>query len=189
MEKLRLVALFTLKYEQDKQARSKLNSHLKQAGVKMERINNLYFLTQYGGQKQRSGDLFMDKFLQNKVFSFTEKLFQDVPNVYTQHQPYLSFLIKMINTNSLTNIEYPYISQYHNFTEKPMEIVVFFIGGTTYEEAREMEKLSKELGVKIVLGGNYVHNSKTFAIFLYFFNFFRFLAEIGQLKYQRQELL
>ena len=35
------------------------------------------------------------------------------------------------------------------------------IGGATYEESKEVAKLSKEYGIEIILGGNYIHNSKT----------------------------
>jgi len=41
------------------------------------------------------------------------------------------------------------------------------IGGTTYEESKEINRLSKKLNINIILGGNTIHNSKTF------------LAEVG----------
>jgi len=57
---------------------------------------------------------------------------------------------------------------------RPQDIIVFMIGGTTYEEARTVATLNKEsatssnggvpsLGVRLLLGGTCVHNSSTYA--------------------------
>ena len=44
----------------------------------------------------------------------------------------------------------------------PDTLIIFMVGGTTYEEAKAVRKLSQELGIEIILGGNYIHNSKTY---------------------------
>ena len=50
--------------------------------------------------------------------------------------------------------------QYYYFW-RPQEIVVFMVGGATYEEAYAVYNLNKTLpGVKIVLGGTTIHNCK-----------------------------
>jgi len=42
-------------------------------------------------------------------------------------------------------------------------IIVFYVGGTTYEEAREIADFNRsEPEINIILGGTTVHNSKTF---------------------------
>ena len=47
--------------------------------------------------------------------------------------------------------------------ERPQEIIVFIVGGTTYAEARAVATLNSTIpGVRIVLGGTTIHNSKTF---------------------------
>ena len=43
----------------------------------------------------------------------------------------------------------------------PNELIIFMVGGVTYEEAASLESLAQKNGIKILLGGNYVHNSKT----------------------------
>jgi hypothetical protein len=39
--------------------------------------------------------------------------------------------------------------------------IVFTYGGATYEESRDLHNLSKALDIPIILGGTYIHNSKT----------------------------
>lgn len=43
-----------------------------------------------------------------------------------------------------------------------LQVVVFMVGGATYEEARDMTELSKQSGCRIVLGGTCFHNSRSF---------------------------
>jgi len=44
----------------------------------------------------------------------------------------------------------------------PSEIILFYIGGCTYEEAKEVDSLNKQGGISVLLGGTFIHNSKTF---------------------------
>ena len=42
-------------------------------------------------------------------------------------------------------------------------VIVFVVGGTTYEEAKEVaSSFNNGEGVRVILGGNYIHNSKSF---------------------------
>ena len=53
---------------------------------------------------------------------------------------------------------------------RPQDIIVFMLGGTTYEEARAVALLNQRLageaggpgGTRILLGGSTIHNSKSF---------------------------
>ena len=40
-------------------------------------------------QQGRKSDLFLTKNLKKKAFSYFDRILKDVPNVYTQHKPYL----------------------------------------------------------------------------------------------------
>ena len=44
------------------------------------------------------------------------------------------------------------------------------MGGTTYEEAKEIATIYNTQDIRVILGGTYVHNSKSF------------IAEISQIK-------
>ena len=50
---------------------------------------------------------------------------------------------------------------FHYFLYRPNELIIFYVGGTTYQEAREIEGFNKLDGCKIKLGGTFIHNSKT----------------------------
>lgn len=46
---------------------------------------------------------------------------------------------------------------------RPQDIIVFMIGGTTYEESLTVHNLNKQNpGIKIILGGTTIHNSASF---------------------------
>ena len=46
---------------------------------------------------------------------------------------------------------------------RPQDIIVFIIGGATYEESLAVHQLNKNnFGVRIVLGGTTIHNSNSF---------------------------
>jgi vacuolar protein sorting-associated protein 45 len=46
---------------------------------------------------------------------------------------------------------------------RPQDIIVFIVGGATYEEALTVHQMNMEYpGVRIVLGGTTIHNSPSF---------------------------
>jgi hypothetical protein len=49
---------------------------------------------------------------------------------------------------------------------RPQDVIVFIIGGCTYAEARAINQLNSATGasggLRIVLGGTTIHNSKSF---------------------------
>jgi hypothetical protein len=48
-----------------------------------------------------------------------------------------------------------------NICFRPQDVIVFIIGGTTFEEALTVHQLNKSSpGVRVVLGGTAVHNFK-----------------------------
>ena len=50
-------------------------------------------------------------------------------------------------------------------TFRPQDVLVFIIGGTTYEEAITVHNFNKNTpGVRIVLGGTTIHNSLTYVL-------------------------
>ena len=51
-----------------------------------------------------------------------------------------------------------------------MNLIVFIVGGATYEEAREISVTYNSEEDRVILGGTYLHNSKSF------------LAEVSQIK-------
>lgn len=57
---------------------------------------------------------------------------------------------------------YPAInSELVPFRRPPQEVIVFIIGGATYEEALTVHQMNNS-GYKVILGGTTIHNSASF---------------------------
>ena len=111
-----------------------------------------------------------------------------------QHQPHLTETLENLLKGKLKETSYPFVEnqpgvgpnsslqRYANpntmlirFVDfgRPQDIIIFMVGGTTYEEARHVALLNQELagagsvsaGTRILLGGASVHNSSRYATF------------------------
>lgn len=157
----RLVMLFALRFENSPNngLRPLLQLLRKRGGeAEARRVQNLL---RFAGANARRGDLFGDQ--TNATRNITGKLFKGlkgVENVYTQHQPllrrHLDDLVKgRLRTNLFPALGAPYDG-------KVTTVVVFVIGGFTYEEAYTVYQLNSSLKVQILLGGTSVLNSRAF---------------------------
>jgi hypothetical protein len=102
----------------------------------------------------RSKSLFEDK-----SNPFTANFIQSLrgtDNVYTQHRPFLSkeILPDLIRGRMRNDLEY--IGGVVDSGSRP--IVVFVIGGITYEETRAVHFVNKEFGSNVVIGGTSILN-------------------------------
>ena len=83
-------------------------------------------------------------------------------NVYTQHKPLLYSLLDQLIKGKLKEGAYPYLGT-SQMKDRPQDIIVFVIGGTTYEEALAIHTLNRSSpGIRIILGGTTIHNFKGF---------------------------
>ena len=57
--------------------------------------------------------------------------------------------------------QYP-ATQAFDFREKPVNLIVFIVGGATYEEAMSLSTTYNMQEDRVILGGTYLHNSKSF---------------------------
>ena len=112
---------------------------------------------QYG----RKSDLFLTKNLKKKAFSYFDRIFKDVPNVHTQHKPYLfEHTIPDILLDRVKENEYrTAFSGRQSYSRNKPLVIVFYVGGTTYTEAKEAEAFED---ARVVVGGTFIHNAKTF---------------------------
>lgn len=94
-EKLKLVMIYALRYENDDKI-GKLKDVLRDQQLKQNSLNLINYLIDYAGKAKRSGDLFFNKTLLTKATSIIKKAMKDVPNIYTQHQPYILHILEQI---------------------------------------------------------------------------------------------
>ncbi|KAH3840997.1 hypothetical protein DPMN_114455 [Dreissena polymorpha] len=162
LDKLRLVMLYALRYESHSNNDvSGLVETLRKQGVPDNYRTLVSAILEYGGKKTRGSDLFGS----TDPVAFTKRFFKGlkgVENVYTQHKPLLDSLLDQLLKGKLREAAYPYLGTVQ-LKDRPQDVIVFIIGGTTFEEALTVHQLNKSSpGVRVVLGGTAVHNFKSF---------------------------
>ncbi|CAL8583112.1 vacuolar protein sorting-associated protein 45 [Xanthoria parietina] len=168
--KLRLVALYSLRYgRHPANALPMLLDLLTAAGnVPPRRVDLVAKLLTYHHSLQApppSGG-FSDLFESASIFSGARDRFrglQGVENVYTQHTPRLEATLQNLIKARLKEQQYPFVEGGGSTRDKPQDIIIFMIGGATYEEAKMIAQINASSpGVRVVLGATTIHNSTTF---------------------------
>lgn len=169
--KLRLVAIYALRYvAHTSNSTPALMDLLAVAGnVSRPRINVIPKLLTYAHSLQSlpSSGAIPDLFQPSSIFSEARdrinRGLRGVENVYTQHTPRLGVTLQDMIKGRLRDAQYPFVDGGGATKDKPRDIIVFMIGGATYEEARIVAQMNASSpGVRIVLGGTRIHNSASF---------------------------
>jgi len=107
-----------------------------------------------------------DMFEGTGIFSGARDRFKGlkgVENVYTQHSPVLETTLQTLIKGRLREQQYPFVEGGSTTRDRPQDIIVFVVGGATYEEAKMVAGLNASTpGVRIVLGGTMIHNASSF---------------------------
>uniref|UniRef100_A0A646QDT7 Vacuolar protein sorting-associated protein 45 n=1 Tax=Hemiscolopendra marginata TaxID=943146 RepID=A0A646QDT7_9MYRI len=161
LDAARLVMLYALTYERHSNNDiTGLVEILKRKNVDEKLCKMVYALLEFGGAHANQGDLINP---QNPV-AITKKILKGlkgVENIYTQHTPLLKEIVEDLLKGKLRETTYPYLGNY--LKEKPQEVIIFMIGGTTYEESLIIHQLNKNNpSTRILLGGTHVHNTRSF---------------------------
>merc|ERR1740139_1653849 len=166
--KLRLVLLYALRYEKESgNMIARFTEMLGAQGASGEQTRLVTLMTEHYGSSMRSGDLFSNKSWLAVQKKNLQRSVKGVQNVYTQHTPYLGQILEKVSKGVLAETLYPYLpsTEAAASTKKaaPTQILVFMLGGVTYEEARYVAEMNAaNPGVRILLGGTCVHNCSTF---------------------------
>ncbi|PYI23277.1 Sec1-like protein [Aspergillus japonicus CBS 114.51] len=168
--KLRLVALYAIRYEkQPNNALPILLDLLVTAGdVPSYKVNIIPKLLAYHHSLQAPpvAGGFSDLFESTSLFSGARDRFKGlkgVENVYTQHSPRLEATLQNLIKGRLRELQYPFLEGGGHTRDKPQDIIIFMVGGATYEEAKMVAQVNASSpGVRVVLGGTAIHNSTSF---------------------------
>ncbi|OJJ97344.1 hypothetical protein ASPACDRAFT_80793 [Aspergillus aculeatus ATCC 16872] len=168
--KLRLVALYAIRYEkQPNNALPILLDLLVTAGdVPSYKVNIIPKLLAYHHSLQAPpvAGGFSDLFESTSLFSGARDRFKGlkgVENVYTQHSPRLEATLQNLIKGRLRELQYPFLEGGGHTRDKPQDIIIFMVGGATYEEAKMVAQVNASSpGVRVVLGGTTIHNSTSF---------------------------
>ncbi|KAJ4481995.1 Sec1 family-domain-containing protein [Lentinula aciculospora] len=176
IHKLRIVILFALRYQKTQAANiANLINLLLTNGVSREDARLVYVFLNISGADQRQDDLFSTESLLAKGRSALKGL-KGVENVYTQHTPHLSQTLENIFKGRLRDTSYPFLDNpgANASLQRPQDIIIFMIGGTTYEEAKTVAQINQQqtatsttgglasAGTRLLLGGTCVHNSTSY---------------------------
>ena len=159
---MRLVMLFALRFETSSSSSVRsMTALLRRRGGERE-ARLVQSLQRHAGANARKGDLFAEQNSSTK--NLTGKLFKGlkgVENVYTQHSPLLKQLAEDVVRGKLRAATFPSLTP--TDTSRPAAtVIVFVIGGFTYQEAHAVYQLNSQLGAQVLLGGTSVLNSAAF---------------------------
>uniref|UniRef100_UPI0037E82FF2 vacuolar protein sorting-associated protein 45 n=1 Tax=Semicossyphus pulcher TaxID=241346 RepID=UPI0037E82FF2 len=162
LDAVRLVMLYALRYERHSSSiLPSLMDELSRRGVSERHRRMVKSVVEYGGKRVRGSDLITP----TDAVAITKQFFKGlsgVENVYTQHQPLLHDTLDQLIKGRLKDSQFPYLGA-SSLRDRPQDIMVFVIGGATYEEALTVYNLNRSTpGVRIVLGGSSIHNTKSF---------------------------
>lgn len=168
--KVGIVALYALRYhKQPNNSVSMLKDLLVAAGGVTHRQASLvdsvlaYHKSLHISQTQGG---ISDMFESAGIFSAASGRFKGlkgVENVYTQHSTLLESTLQSLVKGRLREQQYPFVDGGATTKDKPQDIIVFMVGGATYEEAKTIAGINATTpGVRVVLGGTSIHNAATF---------------------------
>lgn len=161
IDRLRLVMLYALRYEKESPVQlMQLFNKLASQSPKYK-PGLVQFLLKQAGVDRRTGDLYGNRDILNIARNMARGL-KGVENVYTQHQPLIFQTMESIAKGRLRDVDYPFVGN-HFQQGRPQEVVIFIVGGTTYEESRSVAlQNALHSGIRFILGGSYLLNSKRF---------------------------
>lgn len=162
LDAARLVMLYALRYERHTNSiLPALKGELERRGTSEHLKQIVSRVVEFGGKRVRGSDLITA----TDAVAITKQFFKGlkgVENVYTQHQPLLQDTLDQLIKGRLKDSQFPYLGP-SSLRDRPQDIIVFMIGGATYEEALTVYNLNRTSpGVRIVLGGSHIHNTKSF---------------------------
>mmetsp|Transcript_23742 Transcript_23742/g.67091 ORF Transcript_23742/g.67091 Transcript_23742/m.67091 type:complete len:598 (+) Transcript_23742:372-2165(+) len=169
-DKLRLGLLYSLRYEISGNLHM-VQQAMKKGGVPGEMVELVQVMLRYGGTKSRGPGLYGDqKNLMSKMTKSFMTSVQGVQNVYSQHIPLLMETLAHIQKGKLRKDTHPFVRgsvAYQTASPEvviPQEILVFMVGGVTYEEGTKIAEFNQanKGKMQVILGGSTVHNSTSF---------------------------
>lgn len=159
---VKLVILYALRYQNyNHNDLSGLIELLKKRNVSERSLKSIVNVLEYAGSHARQSNLFNVEDAVKITKTFIKGL-SGVDNIYTQHKPLLHETLEDIVKGRLKDNLYPFISN-HTSPGRHQDIIIFMIGGTTYEESLTVYSFNKNYpSFNILLGGTTIHNSSSF---------------------------
>eukprot|EP00727_Mastigamoeba_balamuthi_P005873 m51a1_g1905 putative sec1-like family protein (888) ;mRNA; r:787917-791825 len=160
VDKVRLALLYALRYEQSAGAEEVVDV-LRQLD-KPDEAALVQLMLAYAGAGVRGVDLFGNRTLWERAKTSSKRLIKGVQNVFTEHAPYMMELVDALLKGRLKEPQFPFVVG-QAYKERPTDVIIFFVGGVTFEEAYYANEFNKtNSGTRIIVGGTDILNSSTF---------------------------
>eukprot|EP01034_Spumella_vulgaris_P031279 gene31279-38646_t len=161
-DKLRLSLIYLLKYESYDEGRE-IKALLAEKGLESAKLAELDSILDYAGETKRAPGLFSNGGILNNFSKKLNSSLNGVENVYTQHQPVLQHILESLLKGKLKDSAFPVVSSGNAGSQgggKPSDVIVFIVGGATFEEATKVSEFNAaNPSMRDLLGGSCVHNS------------------------------
>ncbi|KAK5642700.1 hypothetical protein RI129_008867 [Pyrocoelia pectoralis] len=165
LDAAKLVMLYALRYRSHSSNDiGGLIKMLKKRNVSEYLISSIDSVLKYAGRYAQPSEIFNVV----EAVKITKRLFKGlngVDNVYTQHKPVLNEILDEIVKGRLREDLYPRLGGFtsQQINSRSQDVIVFFIGGVTYEESLTVHVFNKNNPeMRVILGGTTIHNSKSF---------------------------
>ncbi|XP_065210000.1 vacuolar protein sorting-associated protein 45 [Planococcus citri] len=164
-EAAKLVMLYALRYgtHPNNHINGLLTMLSNELGVSQRWIQLIHKVIEYGSKQSHLNDNFGT---QEAVIQITKRIFKDlqgVENIYTQHTPLLKETVEDLLRGKLKENNFPFLNSFDIPNTRPSDVIVFIVGGTTYEESLAIHQLNCTFpNARIILGGSMIHNSTSF---------------------------
>jgi len=161
--RIRLVMLYALRYE--KSSNNCIQEFLEilmrnELPEEYRRLLNAVLDFAGADSPARQSDLYGTKGTVGLFKSMAGGL-KGVDNIYTQHSPLLASMLDSIAKGKLKDSSYPFIRE--SVKDRPQDLFIFMVGGTTYEEAKIVAEFNAaNPTMRVVLGGTTIHNFDSF---------------------------
>eukprot|EP01112_Ceratiomyxa_fruticulosa_P003673 TRINITY_DN13992_c0_g1_i2.p1 TRINITY_DN13992_c0_g1~~TRINITY_DN13992_c0_g1_i2.p1 ORF type:complete len:554 (-),score=113.48 TRINITY_DN13992_c0_g1_i2:148-1809(-) len=162
-DKIRLALLYAIRYEEGGRTPEIADILGQQPGADPQSVEIINYITEYAGRAVRTGDLLQNKNFLNIARSNLLRGLQGVSNIYTQHKPLLNEVLQDLLRGRLKDINYPFLIGQPT-KDRIMDVIVFFVGGATYEEALIVNDFNQanSQSMRVVLASSTIHNSESF---------------------------
>lgn len=152
---LRIVLLYHLKYEKSSNnIVSQLKNELELRGCPASKVALVEKIISAAGTKRRMHEIYRTSTgsIFKAAVSSIGRFGTQVQNVLTQHQPLLKKIVNRAYNGTLSDRDYPLqkvqgspIADAQAVTQRAKDIIVFMIGGVTYEELAMVDTINRGL--------------------------------------------
>lgn len=166
IDAIRLVGLYAVLYPKSSFLTTLMSTLKSRPDVSVEDIHAVRRLKIYQYNKSTSFQPVTPASIDATVQNVARKLARNVKSseTYLTYQPSLAKIIDDLKRGKLREVDYPFQGEKLLSNHAPENLILFFVGGFTYEESLIVDKINRDpdYNMKIVIGGTSIHNVDSF---------------------------